>query len=134
MNSQKILIVDDDHDIRKAIAIAFNRIGVETVEARNGNEAIAVAQAIDVSAVVLDIMMPKRSGILVLEYLRTKMYFEKPIFAITGNDSPRLRKNAELYDLAGYFQKPVEIGRLVNRILETIEDSKSPDLACQQAA
>lgn len=116
-----ILIADDDNDIRRTLETAFQRIGYPTFGAGDGDLAIAIAESKELSAIVLDIMMPKRSGILVLEHIRTKLEFERSIFVLTGNASKRLESNANVFDISGYFCKPFNVGLLVSQIDKQIQ-------------
>ncbi|HVR43072.1 MAG TPA: response regulator [Thermoanaerobaculia bacterium] len=65
-----VLVVDDDDAIRRFIVAVLSRSGYATREARNGDEAIALLEQDGFEAVLLDLMMPVRSGYEVIEFLR----------------------------------------------------------------
>ena len=67
---KKILIVDDDFEIIEAVRYALEGAGFEVVIARDGNQGLALAERENPDLMILDMMMPKRSGFLVLEKLR----------------------------------------------------------------
>ena len=67
---KKILLVDDDREIVESMRIALDASGFEIIVARDGNQGLAMAEREDPDLVILDMMMPKRSGFLVLEKLR----------------------------------------------------------------
>ncbi|MEM9410742.1 MAG: response regulator [Planctomycetota bacterium] len=120
MKLDKLLIVDDDDDIRYSIKAALQQHGIDALEARDGNCAIAMVGTKNISGIILDIMMPKRSGILVLEYIRTRFDFDKPIFVLTANESNRLKLNASIYGLSGYYTKPFNVTEMVDEIVRTL--------------
>ena len=68
--TKRILLVDDDAEIIDAMRYALESKGYHILVARDGNQGLALAEREDPDLVILDMMMPKRSGFLVLEKLR----------------------------------------------------------------
>ena len=68
--TKRVLLVDDDPEIIDAIRYALESRGYQIFIARDGNQGLAMAEREDPDLVILDMMMPKRSGFLVLEKLR----------------------------------------------------------------
>ena len=68
--SKKVLLVDDDPEIIESIRFALENKGYQIFIARDGNQGLAMVESEDPDLVILDMMMPKRSGFLVLEKLR----------------------------------------------------------------
>jgi len=66
----KILVVDDDRDIRLVLGAILEGAGYETVEAANGLEALALVKAERPDVVLLDLSMPRMDGMEVLRHLR----------------------------------------------------------------
>ena len=67
---KRILLVDDDPEIVEAMRYAMESRGYQILVARDGNQGLVMAEREDPDLVILDMMMPKRSGFLVLERLR----------------------------------------------------------------
>lgn len=67
---KKILIVDDDKTIRMALTDCFRKVGFDTLEAADGNEALHVVETQQPEVIILDVMMPGMSGIEVCRKLR----------------------------------------------------------------
>ena len=112
---KKILLVDDDRDILTAMQTALSDLGPEIVLAHNGNEAIDKADAHSPDLVVLDQMLPGRSGFLVMEKLRrgTKDGGPRPkVIMITGNQGTRHRVYAETLGVDVYLNKPFRMEKL----------------------
>ncbi len=68
--AQKILIVDDEEDIRELISFNLSAIGFQTIEAENGKDAIKLAQSSNVDLILLDLMLPIIDGLEVCRILK----------------------------------------------------------------
>jgi DNA-binding response OmpR family regulator len=115
LSGKRILVVDDDRDILTSISAVFEATGCQLDLASNGNAAVELAEANPPDLVVLDMMLPGRSGFLVLEKLKAKKKpNEKPfVLMITGNTGNRHKMFAESLGVSGYFNKPVKLDRLL---------------------
>jgi DNA-binding response OmpR family regulator len=118
LTGKKILLVDDDRDILTAMETALAAEGPEVVLARDGNEAISMAEQENPDLVVLDMMLPKRSGFLVIERLkRGKPKGSAPrVVMITANQGTRHRKYAESLGVDDYIYKPFRMEKLVESV------------------
>ncbi|MDG1874132.1 MAG: response regulator [Mariniblastus sp.] len=108
-----VLIVDDDREIAESLRYALTNEGFQVSVAPDGNQGVAYVEAKKPDLVILDMMMPRRSGFLVLERLR--QVFEEPVkvIMITGNEGTRHREYAELLGVNDYIHKPFTIDRLL---------------------
>jgi DNA-binding response OmpR family regulator len=115
LSGKRVLVVDDDADILTAIQTAMVDAGAEVDTAADGNQAVAKATEIDPDLIILDLMLPKRSGFLVAEKLKSgKGKGEKPrVIMITGNPGQRHRTYADRIGVEAYFTKPFRMDRLV---------------------
>ncbi len=95
-SGKRVLIVDDDFEIIEAVRYALEGAGHEVVVARDGNQGLALAERENPDLMILDMMMPKRSGFLVLEKLRRLRDEPLPVIMITGNEGSRHKAYAEL--------------------------------------
>ncbi len=123
LNIPTILIAVDGFDFALSLSVAFEDEGFRTVHASDGNETIAAACVHIPDAIIVDVTMPKRSGVLVLEYLRTRTEIECPIFLISNSEGQRLRKYAEVLGAAGYFCTPVTISQLLQSVVASLGES-----------
>ena len=118
--SKRILLVDDDAEIIEAMRYALEAKGYEIIVARDGNQGLALAEREDPDLVILDMMMPKRSGFLVLERLRRTRPVPMRVIMITANEGSRHKAYAEMLGVDDYIRKPFAMDRLldsVNRLL-----------------
>ena len=111
-----ILIVDDDFEIIESVRYALEGAGYNVVIARDGNQGLALAEREDPDLMILDMMMPKRSGFLVLEKLRRLRDEPLPVIMITGNEGSRHKAYAELLGVSDYIRKPFAMDRLINAV------------------
>ena len=88
--------------------------------ASDGNEAVASIEVFDPHLVVLDIMMPKRSGILVLEYIRLQIASAIPVIMITASEGNRHREYVEHFGISDYLVKPFQLPELVLSIKKVL--------------
>ena len=113
-----ILLVDDDRDIVTAMKAALEDLGPEIVSAADGNEAVELNEQHNPDLVVLDMMLPKRSGFLVMDKLRKgKKPGEPPrVIMITANLGSRHKTYAESLGVEVYLNKPFRMERLVEAV------------------
>ena len=115
LEGKNILIVDDDPDIVSTIEKVLDDLGAIVVTAVDGNAAVLAAQSGQPDLIILDAMLPKKSGFLVLEKLKAgSKRGDKPlVIMITGNDGKRHQQWAESLGVDGYITKPFRMERLV---------------------
>lgn len=113
---KRVLLVDDDPEIIDALRYALNAKGFETLIARDGNQGLAMAERDDPDLVILDMMMPKRSGFLVLEKLRRTRPMPLRVIMITANEGSRHKAYAEMLGVDDYIRKPFAMDRLVESV------------------
>jgi CheY-like chemotaxis protein len=86
-DSSPVLIVDDEKDIRDLLKLALMASGYQVATAANGVEALDQIQAVQPSAIVLDLMMPKMTGFEVVDTLREYgMLGMMPVIILTARD------------------------------------------------
>jgi len=110
---KRVLLVDDDAEIIESMRYALEAKGYEVLVARDGNQGLAMAETENPDLLILDMMMPKRSGFLVLEKLRRSRPVPMRIIMITANEGSRHKAYAELLGIDDYIRKPFAIDRLL---------------------
>ena len=118
---KKILLVDDDREIVESMRIALDASGFEVVVARDGNQGLAMVEREDPDLVVLDMMMPKRSGFLVLEKLRRTRPVPVRVVMITANEGSRHKAYAEMLGVDDYIRKPFAMDRLLDSVTRLLK-------------
>jgi DNA-binding response OmpR family regulator len=118
---KRILLVDDDNEIIESMRTVLESRGYEILVARDGNQGLVLAEKEVPDLVVLDMMMPKRSGFLVLEKLRRGNPNPVRVIMITANEGSRHKAYAEMLGVDDYIRKPFAMDRLlasVDRLLQ----------------
>ena len=110
-----VLLVDDDADIVSAMRAVLERRGYRVLTAGDGNAGLAAAEREAPDLVVVDMMMPKKSGFLVLEKLKGRGG-GPPVVMITANEGSRHRAYAEALGADDYIRKPFPMDRLLESI------------------
>lgn len=116
----RVLIVDDDRDILESIEAAFLSEGALTLTAADGDEAVRICHEDPPDLVILDMMLPKRSGFMALE--KIKGHEDSPlVIMVTANEGKRHQAYGESLGVDAYMLKPVPLGRLLDKAVELIE-------------
>jgi len=114
---KKILVADDENDILEIINYNLTREGYEVYTAKDGNEALDKARQIHPDLVILDIMMPYKTGVEVCRILRANDVFDDMliIFLTALNDETSQVKGLES-GADDYISKPISPKVLVSRV------------------
>ena len=130
--AKKILIVDDDEDEILVLSTVLQDKGYEAVQAMDGKRGLEVAKAESPALILLDLMMPQKSGISLLADLKNDAKLKKiPVIMITGVsgetgiDLESFFRKGDETDLEtipphpdGYLEKPVDAVELIRLIEE----------------
>ena len=106
---QKVLVVDDNQDVRELIVHILNADGFHVYAAVDGENALAILNSNPVDLVLLDVMMPGMSGLEVLKEIRTgsnKKVREVPVMMITAMSSTDDVDQALAIGANSYVVKP----------------------------
>ena len=113
-----VLICDDEPSLRELIRISLNG-PYRFVEADDGEESLELARQVRPDVVILDMMMPRRSGLEVLTFLRSEEQFAKtPVIVLTAQPAARedaLREGADVVMVKPF--EPEEITAAVEEVL-----------------
>ena len=121
-NAKRILIVDDDPDIIESVRYPLEKKGYTVLIARDGNQGLTLAEKEAPDLVILDMMMPKRSGFLVLEKLRRTHTAPIRVIMITANEGSRHKAYAEMLGVDDYIRKPFSMERLTESVDNLLAD------------
>lgn len=115
----KILIVEDDKNIREGVADFLSEFGYNTIEAPDGREALAKFAEHDISLVILDIQMPYINGLEVLKEIRKQS--KLPVLMLTAFSDEEYKIDAYTSLADGYLEKPFSLPVLRARVDSLIE-------------
>lgn len=119
-SGKRILLVDDDAEIVESLRLALEANGYTVLIARDGNQGLALSERENPDLVILDMMMPKRSGFLVLEKMRRTRETPLRVIMITANEGSRHKAYAEMLGVDDYIRKPFPMDRLIDSVQRLI--------------
>ena len=126
MATAKILIVDDDPDLRQALKLRLRANHYETVHAVDGYSAIAQAYKEHPSLIILDLGLPAGDGFVVLDRLQDDDKLSTiPVVVLTARDPQSNEQRALDAGAAAFFQKPVDNSELLEVIRATLSQAST---------
>ena len=124
----RILVVDDEPDILLATRLLLQGAGYDVVEAKSGEEAVAVVAERRPDAVLLDLRMPGMDGWNVLERLRQDGLLEGlPVIVLSAHASKATVDRSLELGAAGYVRKPFELADLRRALDRALADRRSAE-------
>ena len=114
MNKKTILVVDDDHEIVRAITITLEREGYHVLNAYDGLQALDCVTSREVHLIIIDVMMPKLDGLSAVMKIREKKNLPIIILSAKGEDSDKILGLSMGAD--DYISKPFNPMELVARV------------------
>lgn len=115
MPAGRVLVVDDEADIRKTIRLTLTKAGFDVVEAADGEQGIHQIRSGDnpvkVDAIVCDIHMPKINGMEAIEYFR-QQFPSVPVIVLTGKPDAAGASTLFKQGIVDYLIKPIEPEKL----------------------
>ena len=111
----KVLIVEDNDNLRKMIDIYLRQNNFETYLAKNGLEALDILEKNVIDLIVCDIMMPKMNGFELIKELRC-IYVDLPIIIVTAKESKEDKIVGFKLGTDDYMTKPIDLEELLMRI------------------
>ncbi|NIP99919.1 MAG: response regulator [Nitrospinaceae bacterium] len=127
MTKGKILVVDDEVEVRDVIRLQLEQKGLNVLEAVDGQEAIEIlrsgANMVNVGVILCDIRMPKVNGVEAIQFLRQEAP-GIPIVVITGYPDTELATSLLKKGVKDYLVKPVEKDKLLAVVDEQVSAGK----------
>ncbi|CUB09402.1 Transcriptional regulatory protein SrrA [Bacillus cereus] len=114
MSKYRVLVVDDESDMRQLVGMYLDNFGYEWGEAENGKEALKKLETDHYDFVVLDIMMPEMDGLSVCKEIRKTS--DVPIIFLTAKGEEWNRVNGLRMGADDYIVKPFSPGELIARM------------------
>jgi DNA-binding response OmpR family regulator len=121
VSKKKILIVDDDADMRRGLGARLKAFDYEAAFAVDGVSAVSVALKERPDLILLDIGLPGGDGFLVMQRLQNLApLIGVPIIVVSAREPSTHEKKAIAAGAVGYFQKPVDIDGLLSAIANAL--------------
>jgi two-component system, OmpR family, KDP operon response regulator KdpE len=121
---QRILVVDDEPDLRDAVRVYLEMHGYSVLQAADGQEAVEKVRTTLPNLVVLDVMMPVMDGIAALQQLRTLSAVPVIMLTVKGDEDDKVR--ALRLGADDYVTKPFSQRELLARIESVLRRAAQP--------
>jgi DNA-binding NtrC family response regulator len=124
MSQGRVLVVDDESDVRTSVRLILTKAGYDVDEAEDPESGVALVKStrsqVPLSAIVTDLNMPKINEIIVIPYYRSQ-YPTCPIVVLSG--SPKMEKSANMFKAAGveFLAKPVNQEKLLSALKNVVK-------------
>lgn len=119
---QRVLVVDDEGDIRVVVGLNLDLAGMEFGEARDGAEAIECLRSGEWDAVILDLAMPEVDGFEVLRTLNSEgMIDDLAVIVLSAKGAPSVAIEAMELGAHAHLTKPFSPGAVAQAVEELIE-------------
>lgn len=119
----KILVVEDDKNLRKLMVTCLKKNEYITFEATNGEDALDILDKNYIDLIISDIMMPKMDGYELIKALRESKY-NIPIILVTAKSTFEDKKEGFLLGADDYMVKPINIDEMILRIQVLLRRAK----------
>ncbi|HHZ82614.1 MAG TPA: response regulator [Nitrospirales bacterium] len=115
----RVLVIDDEPEVRKIVHLALEKNGYDVVEAEDGEKAIEVIRSGDnpllTDVIICDVRMPKINGVEAVAFFR-EQFPSVPIIVLTGYPDMQLATSFIKQGVMEYLVKPVEKEKLVESV------------------
>lgn len=125
MSQGRILVVDDEAEVRKSVRMTLSKAGYEVIEAEDGEQGIQAIKSGDnplkVDTIICDIHMPKVKGTEAIAYFRSH-FPSVPVIVLTGKPEARGASDFFKQGVVDYLIKPVEPQELVYAVNKSVKE------------
>ncbi|GAB4520552.1 MAG: response regulator [Anaerolineae bacterium] len=125
MNKVKVLIVDDEHAVRRFLRTSLGAHGYDVVEAATGEDAILQAVNTQPDLIILDVGLPDTSGIQITQQIRE--WSQTPILILSVQDQDTDKIAALDAGADDYLTKPFSVGELMARMRVALRHTRQPE-------
>lgn len=124
MTKKKILIVEDDHDMRRALNVRLRANNYDTAFASDAVEAVSIAKKEQPDLVLLDLGLPAGDGFMVMDRMKDIASLScLPVIVVSARDPEGNKVRALAAGAEAFFQKPVDNEQLITAIRRTLGDA-----------
>ncbi len=131
----RIIVAEDNPPMRKLVAQALQRKGFEVFEAPDGLEALKIIRAQAPDLAILDIQMPKVTGLSILEAMRRDERFRNtPVIMATARKNKKDVVLAQKLQASAYILKPFKMEDVLAKVAELLEQARTAQASEDAAA
>ena len=123
MSLGRVLVVDDEADVRRSVRLILTKAGYDVDEAEDPEAGVALvksgANKLPLSAIITDLNMPKINEIIVIPYLRSQ-FPSCPVIVLSGSN--KMERAANMFTKAGveFLSKPIDQAKLLDAVNKAV--------------
>ena len=122
-----MLVIDDDPDISRALALRLEGYGIEVIRAFNGLEGFWTGLERLPDLIITDMNMPNGEGNYIFGRFKSHPLTQNiPVIVLTGQDNPGLKRLMLSLGVNAYFQKPIVFEELLHQLRQHLELPAAP--------
>ncbi len=126
----RVLVVDDEADIRKSVRLILTKAGYDVIEAEDGEKAITAVRSGDnplmLDTIVCDLQMPKVNGMEAITFFRAQ-FPSVPVIVLTGTGTIDKATTLFKQGVVEFLTKPIEQGKLTAAVSKAVQQSGYKD-------
>ena len=128
MGLGRVLVVDDEADIRKMVKMTLTKAGYEVLDAEDGEKGVAAVKAggFNLSTIICDLAMPKVSGMEAIAYFRSQ-FPSVPVIVLSGTGTVEKASSLFKQGVVEFLSKPVEPEKLTAAVHKAVKTSGYKD-------
>lgn len=125
----RVLVVDDEADIRKMVKMTLTKAGYDVIDAEDGEKGIAAVKSgggFALSTIICDLAMPKVSGMEAIAYFRSQ-YPSVPVIVLSGTGTVDKASALFKQGVVDFLSKPVEPEKLIAAVNKAVKQGGYKD-------
>lgn len=126
MSEGRVLVVDDEADIRKSVRLILAKAGYDVIEAEDGAAGVKTVKSgenpLTLNAIICDLNMPKMSGMEAIPYFRSQ-FPSCPVIVLTGAGSVDRATTLFKQGVVEFLSKPIDRDKLLSAVKKAVEQS-----------
>ncbi|MEO6307486.1 MAG: response regulator [Nitrospiraceae bacterium] len=132
MSEGRVLVVDDDPEVRRCVRFILTKAGYDVIEAEDGEAGVATVKSgenpLTVNAIICDLNMPKMSGMEAIPHFRSQ-FPACPVIVMTGGGTVEKVTTLFKQGVVEFLVKPIDQARLLEAVKKAVNESKTRDNA-----
>ena len=126
MSEGRVLVVDDDPEVRRSVRLILTKAGYDVIEAEDGEAGIATVKSgenpLTVNAIICDLNMPKMSGMEAIPHFRSQ-FPSCPVIVMTGGGTVEKVTTLFRQGVVEFLVKPIDQARLLGAVKKAVNES-----------
>jgi two-component system chemotaxis response regulator CheY len=125
MSEGRVLVVDDEADVRKSVRLILSKAGYDVIEAEDGEIGVATVKSgenpLTLNAIICDLNMPKMSGMEAIPYFRSQ-FPSCPVIVLTGAGTAEKATSLFKQGVVEFLSKPIDQEQLLGAVKKAVNE------------